>query len=179
MMGKIEIYSSKKKSFLLLIASLLFVIGGIWMFIDAENLASYRERSPIFLKGIGIISVLIFGFGIYVSIKQLVKNQLLLVVDKKGVNINPRKSASESIKWENIDGFSELKIQSQKLVIIQVNNSDYWIENEKNQIRKKLMKFNFNNYGSPFNLSANSMQINHVELIKVLSENLEKHKYLT
>ncbi|QOG04879.1 hypothetical protein IHE43_04505 [Flavobacterium sp. MDT1-60] len=158
--------------------SLLFVIGGIWMFMDAENLASHR-RSPIFLKGIGIISVLFFGIGIYVSIKQLTQDQLLLVIDGKGINVNPRKPTSKSINWENIDGFSELKIQSQKLVIVQVNNSDYWIENENNQIRKKLMKFNFNNYGSPFNLSANSMQINYVELMRVLNDNLNKYKHLT
>jgi len=178
-MERLEIYSSKKKSFLLLIGSLLFIIGGIWIFINAENLTSFRSRNPIFLKGIGIISVLFFGFGVYVSIKQLITNQLLLVIDKAGINVNPRKSTSKSIEWKNVDGFSELKIQSQKFVIIQVNNSDFWIENESNQMRKKLMKFNLNNYGSPFNLSANSMQINYAELMRVLNENFNKYKYLT
>ena len=177
-MERLEIYSSKKKSFLLLIASLLFVIGGIWMFLNAENLIGFRSRSPIFLKGIGIISVLFFGIGIYVSIKQLVQDQLLLVIDKEGINVNPRKSTSKIIEWKNIDGFSELKIQSQKLVIIQVNNPDYWIEDENNRIRKKLMTFNLNNYGSPFNLSANSMQMNYVELMRVLNDNLNKYKHL-
>ena len=178
-MERLEIYSSKKKSFLLLIGSLLFIIGGIWIFINAENLTSFRSRNPIFLKGIGIISVLFFGFGVYVSIKQLITNQLLLVIDKAGINVNPRKSTSKSIEWKNVDGFSELKIQSQKFVIIQVNNSDFWIENESNQMRKKIMKFNLNNYGSPFNLSANSMQINYAELMRVLNENFNKYKYLT
>lgn len=178
-MEKIEIYSSKKKSFLLLISSLLFVAVGVWMFINAENLTGFRLRSPILLKVIGIISVLFFGIGIYVSIKQLITNQLLLIIDEEGINVNPKKINSKSIEWKNIDGFSELKIQSQKLIIIHVNNSDFWIENEKNQIRKKLMKFNFNNYGSPFNLSANSMQINYAELMKVLDENLEKYQKIT
>lgn len=178
-MEKIEIYSSKKKSFLLLISSLLFVAVGVWMFINAENLTGFRLRSPILLKVIGIISVLFFGIGIYVSIKQLITNQLLLIIDGEGINVNPKKINSKSIEWKNIDGFSELKIQSQKLIIIHVNNSDFWIENEKNQLRKKLMKFNFNNYGSPFNLSANSMQINYAELMKVLDENLEKYQKTT
>lgn len=178
-MERLEIYSSKKKSFLLLIGSFLFVIGGIWIFINAENLTGFRSRNPIFLKGIGIISVLFFGFGVYISIKQLITNQLLLFIDKAGINVNPKKSTSKSIKWKNVDGFSELKIQSQKLVIIQVNNSDFWIENESNQMRKKLMKFNLKNYGSPFNLSANSMQINHAELMRVLNESLNKYKHFT
>ncbi|MBP6181433.1 STM3941 family protein [Flavobacterium sp.] len=176
-MEKIEIYSSKKKSLLMLIASIIFVIGGIYMFMNAENFTGYRARSPIITKGIGIMSVLFFGLGIYVSTRQLITNQLMLIIDKRGINMNPKKSLSESIEWKNIEGFSEIKIQSAKIIIIDINNSDYWIEKEENIIRKKLIKFNINNYGSPFNLSANSMQMNYTELMKTLNENLNKYKY--
>ncbi|MFB9107168.1 STM3941 family protein [Flavobacterium gyeonganense] len=175
-MEKIEIYSSKKKTFLLLIGSFLFVVIGICMFMDAENLNTFRLRSPILIKGIGIISVLFFGLCFSLSIKQLIKNKLFLIIDKNGINVNPEKNSSEFIKWNNIEGFSELKIQSQKMVLIKINNPDYWIENEKNLIRKKLTQFNFTNYGSPFCLSAVSMQINHAELMKVLNQNLKKYK---
>ncbi|PWB25890.1 STM3941 family protein [Flavobacterium sp. HTF] len=175
-MEKIEIYSSKKKTFLLLIGSLLFIAGGIWMLMDAENLTGFRLRSPILVKCIGIISVLFSSLGVYISIRQLVKNKLFLIIEENGINVNPKKNSNEFINWKNIEGFSELKIQSQKMVLIKVNNSDFWIENEKNRIRKRLIQFNFNNYGSPFCLSAVSMQINHTELMKVLNENLEKYK---
>jgi len=178
-MEKIEIYSSKKKSFLLLIGSLLFIAGGIWMFVDAENLTWFRLRSPILIKGVGIISILFCGLGCYFSIKQLVKNKLFLIIDKKGINVNPKKNSSGFISWYNIEGFSELKIQSQKMVLIKVNNPDFWIERETNLIRKKMAEYNLNEYGSPFCLSAVSMQINHAELMNVLNENLEKYKYLT
>ncbi|AZB29960.1 STM3941 family protein [Chryseobacterium balustinum] len=181
-MERIEIYSSKKKSMLLLMGSLLFVVGGFYMLMNAENFTGYRARSPFLIKTIGIASVLFFGLGIYVSIKQLitnqlVTNQLILIIDRKVVNVNPKKSQTEFIEWKNINGFSELKIQSQKFVIIDVDNSDYWIEKGESGIRKKLMKFNVNNYGSPFNLSANSMQMNYAELMKTLNENLNKYKY--
>ncbi|WP_320815580.1 STM3941 family protein [Flavobacterium sp.] len=175
-MEKIEIYSSKKKSLLLLIASLIFVVGGIYMFMNAENFTGYRARNPLFTKGIGIACVLFFGLGIYVSIRQLIQNQLILIIDKIGLNVNPKKSLSARIEWKNINGFSEIKIQSAKIIIIDVNNSDYWIEKEENGFRKKMMKFNVNNYGSPFNLSANSMQMNYSELMKTLNENLDKYK---
>lgn len=177
-MKTIEIYSSKKKSFLLLISSLLFVIIGIWMFMNAENLTGFRSGSPIFIKGIGIISFLFFGLGFYISIKQLVKNKLFVIIDKSGINVNPKKNPSEFISWNNIEGFSELQIQSQKMVLINLNNPDYWIENENNRIRKRLAQFNLDNYGSPFVLSAISMQINHAELVEVLNENFEKYKHL-
>lgn len=175
-MGKIEIYSSKKKSFFLLIVSLLFVIGEIWMFMNAENLNSFRLKSPILIKAIGIISVLFFSLSLYISIRQLVKNKLLLIVDGNGIIINPKKNSFELINWKNIEGFSEIKIQSQKILLIDVNNPDFWIQKETNLIRKKMIQYNFKQYGSPFCLSAVSMQINHAELMKVLNENLEKYK---
>ncbi|KRB53917.1 STM3941 family protein [Flavobacterium sp. Root186] len=175
-MEKIELFSSKKKSFLLLIGSLLFLAGGIWFFFDAENLANFKYRSPILIKTIGIISILFSGIAIYISIKQLVKNQLLLLIDENGINLNPKKMSTQNIEWKNIEGFSELKIQSQKMVIIEVNNPDFWINKEKNYLRKKAIEYNFSNYGSPFVVSAVSMQINYIELLKILNENHEKYK---
>ncbi|MCD0476001.1 hypothetical protein LPB87_16510 [Flavobacterium sp. EDS] len=178
-MERIEIYSSKKKSFLLLIGSLLFVVGGIYMFMNAENFTDYKLSNPLLIRSIGIASVLFFGLGIYVSIKRLLANQLMLIINRNGVNVNPEKSLTEYIKWKNINGFSEFKTQNQKFVIIDVNNSDYWIKKEESTIRKKLIKFNANNYGSPFILSANSMQMSHIELTKTLNENLNKYKQET
>ncbi len=175
-MEKIEIYVSKKKQTLLLIGSIIFIFLGIYFFLNVE-IFTYRHRSLIFKKGIGIIAIIFSMFGIYISIKQLLLKSPLLIIDKKGININPRKSLSESIEWENINGFSEIKIHKQKIIIIDINNSNYWIEKEENKVRKTLMKFNFNNYGSPFNFSASPLQINHMELMKVLTENLNKYKY--
>ncbi|MCD0489913.1 hypothetical protein LPB86_16850 [Pedobacter sp. MC2016-14] len=175
-MEKIEIYSSKSKSLLLLIASVLFVIGGIYMLLNAEYIMDYRMKNILFIKGVGIFSIIFFGLGIYVSINRLIKNQLILIIDRTGLNINPNSSSSEKIEWNNIDGFSEMKVQSSRFVIINVNNSDYWIEKEKNKLKKNLMKFNVNNYGSPFNLSAHTMQINHDELMGLLNTSLTNYK---
>lgn len=57
-----------------------------------------------------------------------------------------------------------------------MNNSDYWIEKEENIIREKLINFNVNNYGSPFIIFTNLMQMSHVELMKTLNKNLNKYK---
>jgi hypothetical protein len=109
-MEEIEIYSSKKKLFLLLIGSLLFVVGGIYIFMNAENFTNFRVRSPLFIKGIGIASALFCSLGTYVSIKQLFTNQPILIIGRKGININPKKLSGVYIDWKNIRGFSELKI---------------------------------------------------------------------
>ena len=173
-MEKIKIYTSKKKSILLFIGALAFVVGGIYMFMNAE---SFRG-SPILTQIIGIITVVFFGFGIYVSIRQLIQNQLMLIIDNKGINVNPKKSLGEVIEWKFIEGFKEIEIRSTKIIIIKVTNPKYWIEKETNKIRKKMMEFNAKHYNSPFNFSANTMQINHKDLMNLLNENLNKYKYV-
>jgi hypothetical protein len=173
-MNKIEFYSNKKKAFLLLIGSLIFVILGIYLFLNAENMASYRVRNPLFIKISGITSVLFFGFGVFVSIKKLLKNKLMLIIDENGVNVNPKKN--EYIKWGDIEGFAELKINSVKIIIIQINNAEEYIKKEDNKLRKKLMRFNLENYSSPYNISVATMNTNYNQLLKTLNENLIKNK---
>ena len=173
-MEKTEIYTSKKKVILLFIASLAFVFGGIHMFIEPETFRGF----PAFTKTMGVITILFFGFGVLVFAKRLIQNQLILVIDKKGINVNPKKSLVEIIEWKYIDGFSEIKIHNAKIIIIKVTNPEYWIEKETNKFRKKLMKFNTRHYNSPFNFSSNSTKISHTELMKLLNENLKKHKYV-
>ncbi|HYG36998.1 MAG TPA: STM3941 family protein [Cytophagales bacterium] len=73
-MDRVEIYTSKRKSILLLIASIAFVALGIWLLLEADNLSGWRARSPLFTRAIGVASILFFGFGIFVGIKRLIKS---------------------------------------------------------------------------------------------------------
>ena len=175
-MEKIEVYSSKKKAIILLIISLIFVVGGIFMFVNAQSIVQNGLRSLAFIQTIGVISVLFFGIGIFVAVRLLIKDQLILRIDADGISVNPNRSSDHYIDWKYIKGFSEITLQGQKIVLINVTNVDYWIERETNAIRKRIMKFNINNYGSPFNLSANTMQIDHAQLIKILNESLNKYQ---
>ena len=136
-MDRIEIYTSKKKSILLLIASIAFVALGIWLLLEADNLTGWRARNPIFTRGIGIASILFFGLGIFVGIKRLIKSEIALIIDPIGLNVNPKKSPTEFIKWDEIMAIEEIKIQSTRILIIGVKNPEYWLEKENNTIRKK------------------------------------------
>jgi len=174
-MKKIEIYSNKKKAFLLLLCSIAFVVLGFFCFVNAEKMQTNLFRNPLIIKIAGIISVLFFGFGIFVSIKQLIKDKLMLVIDKKGIDVNPKKG--EIIRWENIDGFSEIKINSVKIIVIHINNPMEYIDKQTDKVRKGLMKFNLNNYDSPYNISVATMDLSQDELFKLLNENLLIFKY--
>jgi hypothetical protein len=174
-MDRIEIYTSKKKSILILLGSVVFVTLGIFSTINPERFVTILFRHPELIRLIGIASILFFGFGIFVGIKRLIKSEIALIIDAKGLNINPKKSLTEFIEWKDILGFKELKIQSQRIIIIGVKNPEHWIEKETSAIRKKLMRFNLNNYDSPFNITAAGLDISFDELNKKLKRYLKKY----
>ncbi|GAA4272175.1 STM3941 family protein [Aquimarina gracilis] len=175
-MERKEIYTSKKKSVLLLIGSIVFVVLGIWFVIEADNLTEWRIKSPILIRGIGIVAILFFGLGIFAGIKRIIKSEIALIIAAEGISVNPKKSPVEFIKWEDVLGFEEIKIHSTKILIIQVKDPQYWLDKESNTFRKKIMQFNVNNYNSPFNIAANGLDISSKELNNTLNSYFEKYK---
>lgn len=175
-MERIEIYSSRKKSLFLLVGSIAFVALGFWLVIEAENLTGWRARNPIFTRGIGIASILFFGTGIFIGIKRLIKSEIALIIDTQGLNVNPKKSLTEFIRWSDISGFDEIKIQSTRIVIIGVKNPDYWLDKETSRFRKILMQYNINNYNSPFNIASAGLNISSDKLIETLINYFNRYK---
>jgi hypothetical protein len=174
-MERIEIYTSKKKSLLMLIGSIAFVALGTWMLFEADSLTGWRGRSPLVTRAIGVASILFFGAGIVIGIKRLLKSEIAIVIDRDGLHAGSSKSLGKFIPWDGISGFDEIKIYSTRILIIRVKNSTYWLENEDNQIRKKLMQFNIANYGSPFSIASAGLEISHDELVSKLNLYFERY----
>lgn len=172
-MKKTEIYSSRKKAFWVLVISLLFVIGGVYMVLEAEN---FDHQSDLGVRIAGVLGILFFGLGIFVAIGRIVRNKLILVIDSVGIDVNPEKSPSERIEWKNIEGFDVIGGKGAKIILIIVNNPGYWIEREQNPVRKKMMKFNLGYCGTPFSVSANATRSSHDELLKILNESRQKYR---
>ena len=164
-MERIEIYTSKKKSFLMLIGSLAFVAICILMFLHADEM----RRNPLFIRVISVAGVLFSGLAIFVSIKRLISNQLALVIAHEGLGVNFKKSQNNYIGWDEIIGFNEIKIRQVRIIIIMVKDPQKWLEKEKRFFRKKLMQANMTNYGSPFNISTVGLNITHEGLMEKLS----------
>ena len=168
-MQRIEIYTSRKKSFLLLLVALAFLIVSVWMFLHAEKMADGMHRNPMLIQGIAIMGILFSGPGVFVTLRKLITKQLALVIDHRGLGFNISKSNNEYIPWSEIIDFKEIKIRQVRIIIIRVKNPQKWPEKEKRFFRKKLMQANLTNYGSPFNVSTVGLDIPHGELMEKLS----------
>ncbi len=164
-MEPIEIYTSKRKSVLILLLSVALVVASIWVLTSGE----FDYEDTTLVKVASVAGILLFGLGIIVSIKRLVKSELALIIAPEGLNINPKKSLDEFIPWDEILGFDEVSIKGTKIVIIVVKNPSHWIDKETSALKRKMMLFNVKNYQSPFNITANVLDRNHEELMAELS----------
>ena len=108
-------------------------------------------------RGIGVASILFFFFFSFIALKRVIKSVIALIIAPEGLNVNPKKSLTDYIKWSELSGFDEISIQSTRIIIIGVKDSDYWLEKETNGFKRKLMQFNIKNYNSPFNISATGL----------------------
>lgn len=165
----IKLYSNKRKTALILLGSLLFVMGGIFFVMHPESF----DREAILTRVLGIICILFFGFAAIISLRYLLTNRLLLEITDQGLDIGDKYKTF--IFWQDITGFKEISIYSNPIIIILIKNSDEIIKQEPNKIKKKMMQFNMN-YGSPYSISNGNMNISHKELLKLLNENLIKYK---
>ena len=99
-MKKTEIYSSKKKALLVFFLSAIFVVLGIWMIWDAENIKTPFLRNLLLIRMVGISSVLFFGYGMWVTLKQLFSKKLMLILDEIGIHLKP--PTERIIRWKDI-----------------------------------------------------------------------------
>ncbi|KAA3440746.1 STM3941 family protein [Rufibacter hautae] len=178
-MDRIEIYTSKKKSVLLLFGALLFVVLGVWLFLNAENLTGWAGRNPLIPKGVGLAAVVFFGGCAVVATKRVLKTELAYIIDPTGLRFYPTRSNPLVLTWKDILGFEEVSIQGQQFFIIQVADPNFWVEQETRFFRRKMMQFNVSNYGSPFNTAAAGLDISHEELSRTLNSYLEKYGHGT
>lgn len=161
-MNRIDIYSSKKKSVLLLLGSCAFVATGIFL-LRSENIS-------LIDRALGIAAVIFFGIGIFISIKRIIKSELCLIIDTNGINVNPRKNFTEFIPWRDISGFEEIEIKGTRIIIIGVNDPEHWLNKETNIVKKKAMQFNMSNYNSPFGIAAAGLDMSSDKLLEILTD---------
>lgn len=174
--NQIEIQISKAKIILMLIGSLLFVFLGISFLGDPEKFqTSYRHWNPFFVSIVGVISIIFFGFGAFILSKRLFQKKAGLIIDEEGI-LDTKSIANNKIYWKDIDQLSAHTVLRQKFILIKVINPYEYIERETSSVKRNLMGFNLKNYGSPFTIGANDLQISFDKLFLLLNSELDKYR---
>jgi hypothetical protein len=176
--NRIEIPLSKTKIFFLLMASLGFIAGGIWIATNPEKFIPniFRIADPETIRISGILGILFFGVaGIY-GIKKLFDNRAGLIIDSNGITDNSNASSIGLIEWNDISEIRTKQVMSTKFILIDTINPEKYIGKAKNGIQARLMKANMNIYETPLSITSNTLQYDFGELEKLIQTQFKSNK---
>lgn len=169
-MNSVKIYAKQTSNWGLLFGSLLFFSCSIYLFLNANQVNSPQTAKII--SGILFVPSLLL---IIVSIKKLMKKQLVLIIDKKGIVYKPSDNLNY-IEWGNILEIEELKLPRQLVINIKVVDADRFISNESQQFLQARIKFWHKMYGAVVSFDANTLDKNHFEIMNLFDEFMEDYK---
>lgn len=166
-MNPIEIKGSKKKIIFAILGCLVFVALGCATFFF------YPPSHPRFSFSvfIGILAIVTFGTGILLLIRRLIIGLDSLIIDQQGILL----SSKLLLRWHDIVGFRTIKIHSVKLIIIDVVDSDSYINNF-NTLQSFLAIKTQQLYGSPFTIAAQNFTCKFSFLERVLHDKLNEYR---
>jgi hypothetical protein len=176
-----EINLDKTRLAKLLVCSVLFLVGGLWMIITDPQSRNPLFNSPL-LKAFAFYGALIMGAcGVYFFSRKLFDRRPGLIIDRNGIVVNTSIFSLGLIPWSDISRIYESHIQAsmaskQYFVTVELIDPGKYISREKNALKKWLLKANTRNYGSPVHITTNGLQTNHKDLFQLLSQALEKYK---
>jgi len=170
--GQIEIELSKKKLILMLVGSIAFVLLGLWLFIEADNLSGWRAKNPTYTRIIAIAAVLFFGACTVFIFRKLFDNKPGLIIDNVGLTDNSSGVSAGQILWSDIKSIKVIEIHRQKIIMLKVKNPQDYIDRQTSGLKRKMMQMNLNMYGTPLSITSNSLQIKFDQLLKILNDQL-------
>lgn len=168
--GKIEVYASKGKTWLLLLVAIGFVAAGIWMF----RLALTGEESWV-IGGIGVISILFFGICLLFMLKSLFELLPVLEIDDGGVLDRSSYVAGGRILWTEVEDISIFNVANQPTIGIRLRNPQAFLERQ-NGIKRWLISVNRKLTGAPVNISRPGMTMPLTKIYEAMMIRWDKYR---
>ncbi|MFB9079623.1 STM3941 family protein [Flavobacterium procerum] len=174
--NQIEIPLSKKKMYLILAISILFVCLGIWFLTAPPTIDHPIYGNPKFIFSCGIASIVFFGYAGFSIFKKLGDKKPGLLINSEGITDNSSNVAAGLILWSDIIRITTANVMNQKFLIIKVKNPNEYINRQNGILKRKTVEMNYKTYGSPISISANTLDTNFVELYNLLQRKFEENK---
>jgi len=164
---------SKGKILLIVLGSIAFVVGGIYIFMLAHDQSRYH---PLFMQIVGVVGVVFFSWTGLMSLKKLFDPQPGLVINQKGITDNSSGVSVGFIPWQDITEIKSTQIALTKFLIVQLNNPEEYLDRSIRPLQKRLLKANYKKYGTPISISVNTLKVKFNPLVQMLTEAWEIYK---
>jgi hypothetical protein len=170
-MKNIEIPLKKINIFLILLGSIIFAVTGILLLINPAKYVTVLFRNPVFIFMAGFVSVLFFGFVTFSIMKKLFQARIGLIINDEGIIDNSSGTSIGMVFWKDIEKIEVIEVVNQKFIRIIVKNPNEYVERQTSSITRKIATANYKRYGSPVQISANTLKVKFDELYELLQNN--------
>lgn len=151
-----EIPFSKRKLRRNLVTCVAFVLLGLWLVIYRPEIDNPVLNSPVVIYGVGGMSILFFGLGLYFYLRKVADTKPAIIIDDRGITDNSSAFPLGFVPWQDIRRLATVTVARQRFLVIGLGNPQTYIEREKG-LKKTTLEYNYRSYGSPFILSANGL----------------------
>ena len=168
---KYEIQANKKRFFLMLGLSVLFVVLGFLPFLGT-GLRESRKYVPVFYDAVFIVMIIFFGFTALIYLKMILSTKPVISISEKGICDN---ASFGMIEWEDVAGFRKVRVQKQDYILILLENPEKYIE-KFNFFKQKWLSLNLKQYGTPVMIHTGNLKINQKELLNMVRKEWAEYK---
>jgi hypothetical protein len=180
--NRIEISLSKTKLAKLLFFCVLFLVVGLWLVTADLEGGNPFFNNPITKAIAGYGGILLGLLGMFFITQKLFAKGPGLVLTDQGIYDNSSAFKFGLIPWSDItdihEYIQEAGFSKQYFVTIRLTDPHKFIAQETSAWKRKLLKMNAENYGSPVHISTNGLKIKHAELLRLVREYFERYKAL-
>lgn len=171
-METISVPLSKRKLWLLLLASCVFVGGGFWLW---GRIPFYDGFSRIKATFASITCIIFFGLCIPVFLFKVIDRRAGVVINDKGIYRMGVFSYHAVIPWEHITHCTTGQIQRTKLLHIHVDNVEEVLA-RMSPVARWFQRLSIASNGTPYSLSSAALESNFIDLKELIERGIATHR---
>ncbi len=173
----IEIQLNKSKLLFSILGSIVFVLLGIWMMIEAPNGdSSSFFKIPVLMFLVGLICVVFFVFVCIVALRKLFSKKPGIVINHEGIMDNSTGFSVGFVSWKDIEQIQPSQVVLQKFLLIMVSNPNDYINRESNKLKQRALRTNLVRYNTPIIISNNTLKTDFTSLQQTLVQQLFEYR---
>jgi hypothetical protein len=170
-------FSRAKLTKLLVLLAGLILSGLFLVIVQPQELGNLL--SLVF--GILILAIFVFLFAFLVGIhyfRQILKNGPGLIINKDGFTDYSSGIAAGYIPWSEVRALKTVTMPryKQQFVAVILKDPNTILDRQTNALKRKAMVLNLRKYGSPIQLSPNSLQCSFDDLLKHLQTHFDRNR---
>ena len=166
--NQVSVRFDRKRMSRKLFGSIILMMAGLfYIFMPLIN-THYRFSGYFFI----IISL----FLAFHSVKRLTTSKPGFLIDPEGIHDYTGAYCIGPVLWCDVTKIRIIKVFWQKMIVIDVNNAQAYINRQKNGFNKITMSLNHIFFGSPFCINTSELNISLNDLFEEIDRNFKNNK---